>query len=134
MDIRYRYPKKPYVKNRKAVDFAFAPSQLGYPEARELPPVGAVPFLYPWKKSGEMNKMNNRSTETADNTRIIEAIINELDSLIGLDKVKKLVKEIQAFVEIQGKRAVEQLATEPLVLHMIFKGKPLMTPVKKMIS
>ncbi|TYP48688.1 stage V sporulation protein K [Thermosediminibacter litoriperuensis] len=54
----------------------------------------------------------------------IEDILKELDSLVGLPKVKQLVKEIQAFVEIQKRRQKEQLISEPLVLHMIFKGNP----------
>ncbi|WP_041423882.1 stage V sporulation protein K [Thermosediminibacter oceani] len=54
----------------------------------------------------------------------IEDIMKELDSLVGLTKVKQLVKEIQAFVEIQKRRQKEQLVSEPLVLHMIFKGNP----------
>ncbi|MCG0276268.1 MAG: stage V sporulation protein K [Thermosediminibacteraceae bacterium] len=54
----------------------------------------------------------------------IEDIMKELDNLVGLTKVKQLVKEIQAFVEIQKRRQKEQLISEPLVLHMIFKGNP----------
>jgi stage V sporulation protein K len=59
-----------------------------------------------------------------ERARRIAEINRELNSLIGLDKVKKLVRELQAFVEIQHKRAREQLATDPLVLHTIFKGNP----------
>lgn len=51
-------------------------------------------------------------------------IMTELNSLIGLQGVKKLIEEIYAFVEIQRKRQKEKLVTEPLVLHMIFKGNP----------
>ncbi len=54
----------------------------------------------------------------------LDEITRELDSLIGLDKAKKLVKEIKAFVEIQKKREEEKLNTEPIVLHMIFRGNP----------
>jgi Holliday junction resolvasome RuvABC ATP-dependent DNA helicase subunit len=54
----------------------------------------------------------------------IDEILKELDSLIGLAEIKKLVREIHAFVEIQKRREKEQLATEPIVLHMIFKGNP----------
>jgi len=64
------------------------------------------------------------------NLRQVEEIIKELDSLIGLTNVKKLVKEIQAFIQIQQRRKQERLVTEPLVLHMIFKGNPFITPVK----
>jgi len=54
----------------------------------------------------------------------ISKIMGELNDLIGLLSVKKLVYEIRAFVEIQKRRQQEKLASEPLVLHMIFKGNP----------
>jgi len=63
-------------------------------------------------------------TNKTINFRNIEEIIKELESLIGLTNVKKLVKEIQAFIQIQQRRKQERLATEPLVLHTIFKGNP----------
>ncbi|MDD4169520.1 MAG: AAA family ATPase [Desulfotomaculaceae bacterium] len=51
-------------------------------------------------------------------------IEEELEALIGLQEVKKLIEEIYAFVEIQRLRQKEKLISEPLVLHMIFKGNP----------
>lgn len=54
----------------------------------------------------------------------LKETMGELESLVGLENVKALVKEIQAFIEIQKKRAQERLITEPLVLHMVFKGNP----------
>lgn len=54
----------------------------------------------------------------------LEDIMRELDELIGLDKIKLLVREIQAFIEIQKRRQEENLASGPQVLHMIFKGNP----------
>ncbi len=51
-------------------------------------------------------------------------IMAELESLIGLNKVKKLVSELQAFIHIQRCREAQHLVAEPLVLHMIFKGNP----------
>lgn len=59
-----------------------------------------------------------------DKTQHIEDILHELDNLIGMEEVKRLVREIYAFIEIQKRRERERLATEPLVLHMIFKGNP----------
>jgi len=50
--------------------------------------------------------------------------LSELDSLVGLASVKRLVREICAFVRIQARRRGEGLAAEPLVLHMVFKGNP----------
>ncbi|MGB9793392.1 MAG: stage V sporulation protein K, partial [Thermacetogeniaceae bacterium] len=53
-----------------------------------------------------------------------ETIMQELNSLIGLTEVKNLVAEIYAFIQIQKRREKEKLCTDPLVLHMIFKGNP----------
>lgn len=51
-------------------------------------------------------------------------VAQELYALIGLQEVKRLIEEIYAFVQIQKQRQKENLATEPIVLHMIFKGNP----------
>ena len=48
----------------------------------------------------------------------------ELNQLVGLLEVKKLLVEVQAFHEIQKKRSKMQLLSEPTVLHAIFKGNP----------
>lgn len=54
----------------------------------------------------------------------IDDILRELDTLIGLAAVKEVLREIYAFITIQQRRQQEHLHTEPLVLHMIFKGNP----------
>lgn len=54
----------------------------------------------------------------------LQKIMMELDGLIGLTEVKQLVKEIQAYAEIQRRRREENLQVEPQALHMIFKGNP----------
>jgi stage V sporulation protein K len=54
----------------------------------------------------------------------LQDIMAELDGLVGLSKVKLLVKEIQAFAEIQRRRREENLQVEPQSLHMVFKGNP----------
>ncbi|NMB25610.1 MAG: AAA family ATPase [Firmicutes bacterium] len=61
---------------------------------------------------------------TSDSEEQLKDVLAELDRLIGLGEVKQLVREIQAFVQIQRRRAAEQLVTEPLVLHTIFRGNP----------
>lgn len=54
----------------------------------------------------------------------VEEIFQELNSLVGLEKIKSLISEIYAFVEIQKRRQREDLVCENIVLHMIFKGNP----------
>ena len=54
----------------------------------------------------------------------LQQALADLDAFIGLESVKELVREVQAFVEIQQRRSKARLATEPMALHMIFKGNP----------
>lgn len=54
----------------------------------------------------------------------LEQLFQELNKLVGLSSVKQLVKEIQAFVEIQQRRLALQLVSQPVVLHQIFMGNP----------
>ena len=62
--------------------------------------------------------------EEAARKERLRRVMEELDALVGLTSVKELVREVQAFVEIQQRRARHRLATGPLALHMIFKGNP----------
>lgn len=78
------------------------------------------------KKGDREIKKEDQGQDTEnsiDNPRVQE-IFRELDTLIGLRDVKKVIFEVQAFVEIQKRRAKEKLAAEPTVLHAIFKGNP----------
>lgn len=54
----------------------------------------------------------------------VKEIMEEINKLVGLKSVKKLIHELHAFIEIQKMRQKEKLAYEPMVLHMIFKGNP----------
>jgi stage V sporulation protein K len=67
-----------------------------------------------------------RSAEVApDDARArVERILRELDALVGLRDVKRQVREICAFVEIQRRRAALDLKSEPHTLHMVFTGSP----------
>ncbi len=69
------------------------------------------------------NRKNNPASLEKDKDRVAE-ILNELEAYIGLVTVKRLIRELQAFVEIQKRRTREKLIAEPLVLHMIFRGNP----------
>lgn len=75
-------------------------------------------------KIGMKHKNDKSINESKSKEVIVNELFNELESLIGLNKVKKLIKEIYAFVEIQKKRKELGLVIDPLVLHMIFKGNP----------
>lgn len=79
---------------------------------------GKISTEYVIKKLWENNSAPTKKEEN------LEALMEELHHLIGLQSVKKLIQEIQAFIMIQDKRKGEGLVTTPIVLHMIFKGSP----------
>lgn len=54
----------------------------------------------------------------------VQAVLQELDDLVGLPEIKRLVREIYAFVEVQRRRQDLGLKTDSHMLHMIFKGSP----------
>lgn len=61
---------------------------------------------------------------TAETEENLQKLLGELENLVGLTKVKDLVKEIRAYVEICRRRTQFNLKSDSLVLHMIFKGNP----------
>lgn len=54
----------------------------------------------------------------------LRAALSRMQNLIGLERVKELVGELQAFVEVQRRRRSAGLTAEPVVLHMVFRGNP----------
>lgn len=70
------------------------------------------------------NEPDSPQSRNVKQQETMEDIMKELDSLIGLADVKKLIKEIQAYAAIQKKRKDQNLNCDPLVFHMIFKGNP----------
>ncbi|MDI3317328.1 MAG: AAA family ATPase [Bacillota bacterium] len=54
----------------------------------------------------------------------LDAALAELDRLVGLEEVKRLVRELIDFVEVQRRRQAQRLVTEPTVLHAVFRGNP----------
>ena len=72
----------------------------------------------------EMDNTSISNHTSAHKLQKVEETLREMDNLIGLSEVKKLVREIFAFIEIQKRRQQENLNTDPLVLHMIFRGNP----------
>ncbi len=54
----------------------------------------------------------------------VQGILSELDGLVGLDSVKRHVREIHAFTAIQVMRQALGLASQITGLHMVFTGNP----------
>lgn len=82
------------------------------------------PVVSSLKICKQLDKGLTANEQDKQRLKKVEEILRELDSLIGLESVKRLILEIQAFVEIRRLRAKENLITEPLVLHAIYRGNP----------
>jgi ATPase family associated with various cellular activities (AAA). len=54
----------------------------------------------------------------------LNSALDELNSLVGLTNVKDLIKQLEAYICLEGMRKEKGLKYEPLTLHMIFKGNP----------
>lgn len=52
------------------------------------------------------------------------SILAELDKLIGLDNIKKDVRELINFLKMQEQRKSHNLPTTPMSLHAVFVGNP----------
>jgi len=53
-----------------------------------------------------------------------DELLEKLDSLIGLENIKKSVKSLINYVKIRKLRAENELPNPPLSLHMVFTGNP----------
>jgi len=72
--------------------------------------------------SGMKFQINNEIKITASNNN--EHIFKELDKLIGLDDVKKEIRDIYSYIKNQIIRKEKGLKTRPISYHMIFYGPP----------
>ena len=54
----------------------------------------------------------------------LEAVMQKLDELIGLEQVKKEVRQLTNFIEIQHKRKERGLKVAPVTYHCVFTGNP----------
>nr|WP_239587208.1 stage V sporulation protein K [Bacillus ectoiniformans] len=55
---------------------------------------------------------------------VLKSIERELEGLIGLEEMKKMIREIYAWIFINRKREASGLKSGKQVLHMMFKGNP----------
>lgn len=54
----------------------------------------------------------------------LESLMNELDSLIGLEDIKKDVKAIVSFIKVCNARKAAELMVPPISYHLVFMGDP----------
>lgn len=58
------------------------------------------------------------------NMKSLQRIEEEMGKLVGMDDIKKIIKEIYAWIYVNKKRQEKGLKSEKQVLHMLFKGNP----------
>ncbi|NLJ84025.1 MAG: AAA family ATPase [Halanaerobiaceae bacterium] len=83
--------------------------------------------VYREEKSLNLKPVDNieRSKEkNREEKEQLKNLLEEMDELIGLEEVKRIIKEYIAFIKVQKLRESYNLKTAPVVMHMIFKGNP----------
>jgi stage V sporulation protein K len=92
---------------------------------KKIPPLEGKkkPRIYQPETEPKTGTAANRAAGQQNNEDL-DCLLSELNSLIGMSKVKGLVREIKDYISIQQQRRAIGLMAEPLVLHMIFKGNP----------
>ncbi len=58
------------------------------------------------------------------NQQTLQDVLRELDELIGLESVRRDVRELLHFLQIQQERVKHGLALAPISLHTVFVGNP----------
>lgn len=91
-----------------------------------LPSLIRSPFNNPNNDNHNASTPHTKKVQPVSNQEKdkIKEILTELDDMIGLTMVKKFIRELRAYIEIQKRREKENLISEPLVLHMVFSGNP----------
>ncbi|MGJ3254470.1 MAG: AAA family ATPase [Elainellaceae cyanobacterium] len=72
-----------------------------------------------------VNTMEERFTfATSSHIQNAEAVLSELNQLIGMDHVKEQVRTLANFLKVQQLRSQRGLARTPVSLHSVFCGPP----------
>lgn len=78
------------------------------------------------KKLKVLHSSSKETISSAIQTKhtALKEIEEEMSSLVGMDEMKKMVKEIYAWIFINKKREEQGLKAGKQALHMMFKGNP----------
>lgn len=78
------------------------------------------------QKSNQVAEEQSREIIAAkeEPRRDIEDLLNELNALVGLERVKSEVKQLVNFLKVQRMRQDKGMSTMPLSRHLVFYGNP----------
>lgn len=79
--------------------------------------------IYREERTLNLQPVENKDKNIEEGEKL-KRLLEEMDTLIGLEEVKKIVKDYIAFIKVQKLRESYKLKTSPVVMHMIFKGNP----------
>lgn len=94
---------------------------LYWVEAGRLAPDAAISLLGQFETSGAAKVRRDTTDPDGESA---DAVLRELDRLIGLDEIKRVVADVRAFVEVQSLRENAGLAKSQQSFHMVFSGAP----------
>ena len=69
-------------------------------------------------------KQNTSASNTSEETHTLDEYLQELNKLIGLEKVKKDVNSLLNLVQIRELRKARGISQPPMSLHLVFSGNP----------
>jgi hypothetical protein len=75
-------------------------------------------------RQGESAAAEDEPEELREPPRPLEELMAELDSLVGLDRVKRDVRELTNFLKVQKLREAQGLKPLPVSRHLVFYGNP----------
>ncbi|GIN21381.1 MAG TPA: stage V sporulation protein K [Bacillus bacterium] len=88
---------------------------------------GQISIMLNVQKRDKAKKIEGRpatSNSLPSQHAILREIEEEMSALVGMQEVKKTLKEVYAWIYINKKREAAGLKTSPQALHMMFKGNP----------
>ncbi|ERN53335.1 stage V sporulation protein K [Alkalihalophilus marmarensis] len=87
---------------------------------------GRINVVLNHKQTPHTNEADSlfKSEQDRQKHEILDRFEKELEEYVGLNEVKRLIKEIYAWLYINQKRKELGLRASKQVLHMIFKGNP----------
>ncbi len=90
-------------------------------EAGRLSPEAALPLMTRFQTVGTGAGRRDHADANRENA---DMVLADLNRLVGLDEIKRVVRDIRGFVEIQALREGMGLARNRQTLHMVFSGAP----------
>ena len=85
---------------------------------------GFAEKVKPLTQTGGEVQPQTQPEEQAEEKPSLEELMDELNSLVGLDEVKKDVKNLVNLMKVRRLRQENDLPVPPMSLHMVFMGNP----------